>query len=117
MSIAPVIGLIVGILLGLKSPFLFPQTYSAYVAIGILACVDSVMGGIRATLEKKFHIGIFLSGFFGNAFLSIFLIWLGNQLNLQLSIAAVVVFGSRLFKNFAYVRRFLLNKNEKKDNI
>ena len=113
----PVIGLIIGVILGLKSPFVFPQSYSTYVAIGILACVDSVLGGIRSHLDKNFNFGIFISGFFGNGLLSMALIWLGYRLNIQLSIAAVVVFGSRLFQNFAYIRRFWLNKEEKQDNI
>ncbi len=110
-------GLIIGIIIGLQSGYVFPQGYSAYVAIGILACLDSVLGGIRSTLDDSFRLKIFVSGFFGNGILSIALIWLGNQLNIQLSIAAVVVFGSRLFQNFAYIRRYLLNSHEKKDNI
>ncbi len=112
-----IIGLIIGVALGLGSPFEFPQAYSPYVAIGILACIDSVLGGIRSNLNKSFNFGIFISGFFGNAVLSMALIWLGNKLNIQLSIAAIVVYGSRLFENFAQIRRFLLNKNEKKNNI
>lgn len=38
--------------------------------IGILACVDSVLGGIRSHLDKNFNFGIFISGFFGNGLLS-----------------------------------------------
>lgn len=114
---APVIGLAIGIVMGILSPFVFPVSYSAYVAIGILACVDSVLGGIKSMMEGKFDIIIFVSGFFTNAILAMFLIWMGNMLSIQLSIAAIVVFGSRLFENFAHIRRFLLNKREKHDNI
>jgi len=116
MSI-PVIGLLIGTVLGIKSGFTFPSYYSGYVAIGILGCLDSVTGGIRSVFEENFHLKIFISGFFGNAMLAISLVWLGEQLNIQLSLAAVVVFGSRLFHNFASIRRFLLNKKEKKDMI
>lgn len=113
----PVAGLIAGIIIGIYCPFTFPQSYSPYVAIAILACIDSVLGGVRSNLEGKFHFGIFISGFFGNAILSTILVWMGNKLNIQLSIAAIVVYGSRLFENFAHIRRFLLNKSKKKDSI
>lgn len=117
MMLIPLIGLIVGVAIGIVIPVEFPQVYSAYVAIGILACIDSVLGGIRANLNDKFHLHIFLSGFFGNAVLAIMLTWLGNKLNIQLSIAAIIVYGSRLFENFAFLRRFLLNKTEKRDRM
>lgn len=117
MFLIPVIGLIIGIAIGYIVPVEFPQIYSNYVAIGILACVDSVLGGFRSNLDNTFHIPIFLSGFFGNAILAMVLTWMGNKLNIQLSIAAIVVYGSRLFYNFAYIRRFLLNKPEKRDKI
>lgn len=104
------IGLGVGIWLGLRSGIVLPGMYSAYIAIGILACADSVLGGMRSYQKNEFDFAIFLSGFFGNALLAIVLVWLGNQLNIPLSLAAVVVFGSRLFQNFAYIRRFLIKK-------
>lgn len=117
MVMIPLFGLAVGILVGYLLPLEFPQQYSSYVAIGILACIDSVMGGLRSNMNETFHIHVFLSGFFGNAILAMVLIWMGSKLNIQLSIAAVVVYGSRLFDNFAYIRRFILNKPEKRDKI
>jgi small basic protein len=42
-------------------------TYSKYLAIAVLACCDSVFGGIASIMEKKFNMSIFISGFFGNA--------------------------------------------------
>jgi len=113
----PIIGIIAGVIIGFACPFTFPAWASPYVAVAILACADTVVGGIVAILERKFNRKIFISGFFVNAFLAVGIVWLGEQLNIELVIAAIVVFGSRLFQNFAYIRRFLLNKNEKEDNI
>lgn len=113
----PILGLILGIFIGFELPFSFSQDYSVYAAFGILACIDSVVGGIKAIISKNFNLGIFASGFFGNAVLSMVLVWVGNQLNIQLSIAAVVIFGSRLFQNFAIIRRLLLNKHKNEDSI
>lgn len=117
MIILPIFGLLIGVVIGIVIPFEFPQYYSTYVAMGILACIDSVLGGIKSSLNKNFHIDVFMSGFFGNAILAMVLIWLGNKLNIQLSIAVVVVYGSRLFNNFSIIRRFILNKFKKKDTI
>lgn len=111
--IVPVLGLICGILIGINSGFSLPYGYSGYVAIAILACLDSVLGGGCAIMQKQFDLKIFASGFFGNCILAVGLIWLGNQLSIDLSIAAVVVFGSRIFNNFSQIRRFVLNKTEK----
>jgi len=61
--------------------------------------------------------GIFLSGFFGNALLAAALTYIGDKLGIQIYFAAIFAFGNRLFLNFAVIRRFLLNKLTKKDNI
>ncbi|MGL4791666.1 MAG: small basic family protein [Anaerotignaceae bacterium] len=113
----PILGLLLGIVLGVLSPYVFPATYSAYVAIGILACADSVLGGVKSNLYKNFTVSVFMSGFFGNAIIAMILVFLGQQLNIQISVAAVVVFGSRIFQNFAEIRRFWLDKVEKHNKI
>ena len=111
--ILPILGLVIGVVIGLCSPFVFPVSFMPYVAIGILACTDSVLGGLRAHLTRNFNLSIFISGFFGNALISVLLIWLGNKLNIQLSTAAIVVYGSRVFQNFGFLRRYIFNQQEK----
>ena len=113
----PIIGLLTGIGIGIFCPYMFPQSYSAYVAIGILACVDSVFGGFKSKLHKQFNVMVFVSGFFGNSIIAMILVYFGIRMNIQLSIAAVVVFGSRIFQNFAEIRRFWLNNREKQDSM
>ncbi len=113
----PIAGIAVGVVIGFLCPFTLPAWASSYVAVAILACADTVLGGFVAIMGRKFNREIFISGFFINAILAVAIVWLGEQLNIELVIAAIVVFGSRIFQNFAYIRRFLLNKNEKEDNI
>ncbi|ABN51681.1 MAG TPA: DUF1290 domain-containing protein [Hungateiclostridium thermocellum] len=113
----PLFGLIIGILIGIFIPYSIPEQYSSYVAVAILAALDSVFGGIVSTIQKKFDMGIFLSGFFGNALLAAALTYIGDKLGIQIYFAAIFAFGNRLFLNFAVIRRFLLNKLTKKDNI
>lgn len=114
----PILGLIIGIVAGMFFiPVNIPVQYSNYVAVAILAALDSVFGAIAATLQGKFDMKIFLSGFFGNALLAALLAYVGDQLGIQLYLAAVFAFGNRLFLNFAIIRRMILNKPSKKDII
>ena len=114
----PILGLIIGIFIGVFFiPINIPQQYSNYVAVAILAALDSVFGGISATLQGKFDMKIFISGFFGNALLAAALAYIGDQLGIQIYLAAIFAFGNRLFLNFAIIRRYILNKSGKKDNI
>jgi len=114
--IIPAVGFILGIILALYMPAI-DYTYSKYLAIAILACLDSVFGGISALMEERFNIHVFTSGFAGNALLAVGLAYLGERLGLDLYLAAVFVFGNRIFLNFAIIRRYLLNKFKKQDNI
>jgi small basic protein len=105
----PLIGLIIGIILGMFLKVDIPAAYSTYVPVAILAALDSVFGGFRASLEGKFQSDIFISGFFGNVIIAALLAYLGDRLNVPIYLAAVFVFGSRLFNNFAIIRRQIID--------
>lgn len=111
----PILGLIIGCLAAYFLPWNVNPAYSVYVAIAILAALDSVLGGISANINKKFSMVVFLTGFFGNALLAAFIIFLGEKLGLDLYIAVVVVFGTRLFQNFAVIRRTYITQLSKKN--
>ena len=111
------IGLLVGMAAGLLFPWSIPSQWSLYVAAGLLAALDSALGGFRSRLKGEFKLEIFLSGTLGNAGIAAFLTWLGQRLGLPLYLAAVVVFGTRMFQNFAEIRRELLTSKPKKDKI
>lgn len=110
------VGLLIGVILGLSVGFHLPVEYSEYMAVAILASLDSVFGGIVARLQHEFKVNIFVSGFFGNALIAVGLTYIGKLLGLDIYLVALLVFGTRLFQNFAIIRRLLLNKltNEKK---
>lgn len=107
--IAIILGCLIGALIGINAPII-PYTYSGYLAIAIIAALDSVFGGIASTLKKNFDLKIFVSGFFGNAILSILLTYLGQKLNVDIYLAAIVVFVGRMFNNLAIIRRYYLDK-------
>lgn len=106
---------ILGILLGINLPTI-SYSYSGYLAIAIVAALDSVFGGITGVLKGNFDIKIFVSGFFGNAILAILLTYLGEKLNVDIYLAAVIVFVGRMFTNLSIIRRIYLEKWEAKRN-
>ncbi|NMB07097.1 MAG: small basic family protein [Tissierellia bacterium] len=110
------IGILLGLAIGLMLPYTYNTTYSLYISVAILACLDSVFGGIKANLEDKFDTSIFISGFFGNAVLAAFLAYVGDRLGVPLYYAAIFTFGGRLFENFASIRRILLKKRKERKN-
>jgi small basic protein len=104
------LGLLIGIIIGVLTEINIPDKFSPYMSVAILACLDSVFGAIRASLSKNFQADIFISGFFGNAALAAGLAYLGDKLGIPIYIAAVIVFGGRIFDNFAIIRRLLIEK-------
>ena len=102
--------LTIGLFIGYQLPILLPVAVVKYVSIGVLAALDSVFGGIRAYMEDSFDNTIFISGFFTNSLLAAGFAYLGDRLGLELYLAAVVVFGVRLFQNLGIIRRYLLKK-------
>lgn len=105
----PLFGILVGVVLGLIFPFTFPAAYARYMAVAIMASLDSVFGGLRASMEHHFEPVIFVSGFFFNALLAAGFTYLGDRLGLEIYYAAVFAFGVRIFQNLAMMRRYLLD--------
>ena len=105
-----ILGLLLGIFLGLSLNIKIPDVYSIYVAVAILACFDSVIGAWKAYLAHNFNQMIFLSGFFGNGIIAVVLTYFGDQLSIPMYLAAVIVFGSRIFNPLAVIRRMLLER-------
>ena len=111
--IAILIGCILGAILGMNSP-LIPYTYSSYLAIAIMAALDTVFGGIKSVLQKNFDMKIFVSGFFINAITAMLLTYLGSKLNVDIYLAAIVVFVGRMFINLTIIRKYYIDKWSKK---
>ncbi len=107
--VAIVIGCIIGAIIGISAPII-PYTFSGYLAVAIIAALDSVFGALLGIMKKNFDIKIFVSGFFGNAILAIALTFLGEKLNVDIYLAAIVVFVGRMFTNLSIIRRILIEK-------
>ena len=111
--IAVLIGCILGAIVGINVPTI-SYSYSSYLAIAIIAALDSVFGGIAGTLKGEFDFKVFISGFFCNSILSIILTFLGNKLNVDIYLAAIVVFVGRMFINLTIIRKYYIDKWSKK---
>ena len=101
------IGLIVGALIALVIRPTVPADMTRYVAMGVVAAVDASFGGVRAYVEKTFNDRVFVLAFVSNAAVAAGLVWLGDQLSVDLTTAVAVVFGIRIFQNLAALRRRL----------
>ncbi len=110
-----VIVIVLGFIFG--SNLEIPYKYTAYIAVAILAFLDSLFGGIVSNMKNEFNMTVFVSGFFVNALIAIFLVYLGQKLNVDIYLAAVIVFTTRLFTNLSIIRRLIIeNIEENKKN-
>lgn len=106
----PVLFLIVGVTVGLMTNLTVPEEYKDYLSIAVLAAFDTLLGGVRASLEKTFNETVFVTGFFSNVTLAALLAFVGVQLGIDLYLAAVFAFGMRLFQNIAIIRRLVIDQ-------
>lgn len=107
------LGCILGAIVGLNIPTI-SYSFSSYLAIAIIAALDSVFGGITGVLKGEFDLKVFISGFFCNSILSILLTILGNKLDVNIYLAAIVVFVGRMFLNLTIIRKYYIDKWSKK---
>ena len=113
MIIAIIVGCILGVIIGFLTPTI-PYTVSQYLAIAIVAALDSVFGGIASNIKKNFDMKVFISGFFVNEILAMLLTYLGEKLNVDIYLAAIIVFVGRMFNNLGIIRRYYLSKFSEK---
>ena len=103
------LALLVGAAVGLILRPTVPAVLGPYLPVAVVAALDALFGGVRARLDGTFSDRIFLISFMSNVVLAVFLVFLGDQLNVgdALETAVIVVFGVRIFQNLASVRRHL----------
>jgi len=102
-----VLGLVVGIVAGLILHPAVPLWLQPYLPIAVVAALDAVFGGARATLDGVFDDRVFVISFLANTLVAALIVFLGDQLGVgaQLSTGVVVVFSIRIFANAAAIRR------------
>jgi small basic protein len=105
---------IIALMLGAVFAILFVQPLKGeggqYLAVAVLAGLDTVCGGIRSGLEQKFRSDVFITGFISNILIAFFLAWLGDRIYINMFLAVALVLGGRIFTNLSLIRRYLLTK-------
>ena len=99
---------LVGLAIGVLSPVTIPIAYARYTAVALLAGLDSIFGAFKAYIAGTFEPRVFISGLITNMALAAGLTWVGDKLGVDLSIAAIVAFGVRIFNNLGAIRRHYL---------
>ena len=99
---------IIGVVLGLLSPVTIPIQYARYTAVSLLAALDSIFGAFKAYIAGTFEPRVFFTGLVTNTLLAGGLTYFGDKLGVDLSIAAIVAFGVRIFDNLGAIRRHYL---------
>ncbi len=110
MFLIPLLALTLGALLGIMLGVPVGGVFGLYIAVGVIAGLDSVFGGWRSALEGKFQNDVFLTGFFSNVLIASLLAFVGDNLGIDLYLAAVLVMGWRMFTNLSIIRRHALNR-------
>lgn len=101
-------GLLLGALIAaIVRPTVAPEL-TRYVAMGVVAAIDASFGGVRSYLERTFNDRVFVLAFVTNAAAAAAIVWIGDQLTVDLTTAVAVVFGIRIFQNLAAIRRRIL---------
>ena len=105
----PLIGLLVGIVVGLALEPSIPQALQPYLPIAIVAAMDALFGAFRAYLEGTFTDRVFVVSFVSNVLIAAAIVYVGDQIGVgsQLATGVVVVLGIRIFTNAAAIRRAL----------
>lgn len=107
----PLLGLLLGIVVGLLLTPSVPAVLQPYLPIAIVAALDALFGGFRAYLEGNFADRVFVVSFVSNVLIAALIVFVGDQIGVgsQLSTAVVVVLGIRIFTNAAAIRRALIH--------
>ncbi len=103
------ISIVIGCVIGFQMPVVSYE-YSKYLAIAIMAALDSTIGAFAAKTQEKYDYKIFISGFFTNAIIAILFTLIGENLDVDIYVAAIFVFVFRIFNNLSVIRRYIIEK-------
>jgi small basic protein len=109
--VIPVLGLLLGVVLGLYVQPDVPLGLEPYLPIAVVAALDAVLGGLRAYLDGIFDDRVFVISFASNVVIAALIVYVGDRLGVggQLSTGVIVVLGIRIFSNVAAIRRHLFH--------
>ena len=105
-----VIGLTLGLIIGTFLQVNIPAEYARYTAVAIVGIVDSLFGAVRASVEKKYNLSIFMTGLTFNMLIGILFVFIGDELNLDIYMAVLIAFTIRIFSNIGIIKAATVEK-------
>jgi small basic protein len=108
--LAPVLCLILGVIIGILTGNPVKGLPGVYLGVAALASLDTIFGGLRSSMEGKFHTDVFITGFIANVLIAAMLAWIGDRIGANIFMVCALIFGTRIFNNLSLIRRFLLTK-------
>lgn len=105
-----IFGLALGLVIGTFLQIDIPPELTRYTAVAIIGMLDSLFGAIRASIEKKYSLTVFLSGLAFNMIIAVLITFIGDKLNLDLYLAILVAFTIRILANIGIIRTTTFGK-------
>lgn len=103
------LGIALGVMVGFLVSVEIPVELARYSAVILLGMADAIFGAFRAEVARqRFSAAIFISGVVFNILLAVGITALGDQLGLDLYLAATIVFTFRIFSNLGIIRRTVM---------
>jgi small basic protein len=107
----PLVGLIIGLIIGALFPVSLQVFDAKYLSISALSSIDSVFIGFRAKLNNHFNTTLFTIEFVLNTIIAIGLVYLGDIMNTDLFTAIAIIFCARIFYNLSGLNHQLFFKS------
>jgi len=95
----PLIGLLIGLVIGLFVSVPVPAAWAPYLALMVLAGIDTLLAVLVRKNESQEYGTKFLLEFLVNSLMAMLLTALGQQINFELSTIIAFVFTYRIFIN------------------
>lgn len=104
------LGLALGLVIGTFLQIDIPPEYARYTAVAIVGLVDSLFGAVRASVENKYNVSVFLTGLAFNMLIGILFVFIGDKLSLDIYLAVLVAFTIRIFSNIGIIKSATVEK-------
>lgn len=113
----PIIGLIIGMLVGLIFGGALPLGYAQYLAVAAIAAVDTLLAAYKMTLEDKLDTTMLALSFCATVLVSCLLVFFSRHTGMDIYIVVAVALGIRIFQNINKVVGLSVEKFRKRKYI
>lgn len=105
-----IVSIIIGCIIGLNFPIIFPQNSTEYLGVIFVISLDLFSKYILYDINKENKNKFILLEFITNIIISFLLICIGSIISQSLYIVVCAVFAMKIFNNFSKIIEILLQK-------